>query len=267
MYIRHPDIISVKPIIFLHGFLESGDIWLPWVTRTKWNSSLVIPDLPGHGKSEAWTGNNRFAGWAAYLVNYMDNLTGRKNKFDLVAHSMGGYLALEMAALFPQRMHKVVLFHSTPFPDQPGQVLRRKKQINVIEKGRSHLMTKDVGPAMFAVENRERLHLKGQELNKIARQCSDIGMVNALNAIMTRRNFISILQEKMDDCMLVTGGYDPFMPGDHVEKIIKGFPDLSHVHFAECGHAAFLEAPEDSIDIIIRFLEGKIKPGYKMRVE
>jgi pimeloyl-ACP methyl ester carboxylesterase len=243
-------------VLFLHGFLESGSVWHSWLNKEAWDADLFIPDLPGHGRSREWDGDTGFPAWGQFLMNKIDELKGTRQKINLVGHSMGGYLALEMALLFPKRIGKLVLLHSTPFPDTPLQIQRRKKQIEFIEKGRISLLLKNVGLTMMAPDNRGRLAWVGDELNREARKCSASGMVKTLNAIMNRADYRAVMKRKMHDTLLVTGGQDPFMPADYHETVLSHFSEISHYHFPECGHASFLEAPEASLQAVKTFLTG-----------
>lgn len=243
-----------NPVLFLHGFLESGTVWQLWLNQEDWDADLLIPDLPGHGGSEEWDGNAGFPHLGQYLINKIDEMYGVGQKVNIVGHSMGGYLALEMALLFPSRIEKLVLLHSTPFPDTPIQIQRRKKQIQLIEKGRKSLLIKNVGLAMMAQANRERLAAMGKELNREASNCPASGMVKTLNAIMNRSDYRTVMQRKMQHTLLVTGGQDPFMPADYYKNVLFHFPEISHYHFPECGHASFLEAPEASLQVVKAFL-------------
>ncbi len=46
-----------KPVLFLHGFGEDGNIWNKQANALKKNNLLIIPDLPGSGQSEMLDGN------------------------------------------------------------------------------------------------------------------------------------------------------------------------------------------------------------------
>lgn len=254
MYIRQMDGKDGLPVVFLHGFLETGEIWTNWLSASPLKNPVFIPDLPGHGKSTTTPLREGFSDWGKYIKEYIDVQLPAKKEMVVVGHSMGGYLAMEMAALFPEAINKIILFHSTPMPDSSWQITRRKKQILAIERGKGRLLTSNVGPAMFAPENRNRLELTGKKLNKNARACSAKGMKNTLQAIMQRRNFEPVLKEHMNNTLLITGDRDPFMPTEHAFQISSKFPGLRHIHLTNCGHAAFLEHPEVTLKEFNAFL-------------
>jgi hypothetical protein len=40
-----------KPIVLLHGYLEAGEVWDPLAEALAGSFRMIVPDLPGHGKS------------------------------------------------------------------------------------------------------------------------------------------------------------------------------------------------------------------------
>jgi pimeloyl-ACP methyl ester carboxylesterase len=252
MYVRHFPGFSDCPVLLLHGFLETGNIWLSWIS--KWSHDLFVPDLPGHGESKAWNNEFGFAEWGSFLLKHIEQVSLKSNELHLIGHSMGGYLALEIARLFPDKAGKIVLLHSTPMPDSMEQIVRRQKQILFIQKGKRRLLTKNMSKRMFSINNKSRLRETGKLLNHQAQKCTDEGMINALLTIMNRGNLSDIMLEKEKDILLVTGGQDPFMPETQIQIILSKFPGIHHKHFAQCGHASFIEEPEITRNVVLDFL-------------
>lgn len=242
------------PVLFLHGFLETGEVWLKWLSDYSLENPVFIPDLPGHGKSPGWDGQSQFSEWAGFLMKSIEHQLGHAAEFHIVGHSMGGYLAFEMARLFPDKVKKLVLFHSTPMPDAPSAIESRQRQINLIEKGRRRLLIKNVGPQMFAPQNRKRLAKLGEQLNGLAQSCPADGMIKTLWTIMNRKDFRPVMEKRCKDILWITGGKDPFMPPDHIAEVAEKFPGAHHEHFKDCGHAAFLEKPKEAMAIMRKFL-------------
>src|SRR5512138_712515 len=83
-----------RPIVFLHGAGGSHHSWRDQWAGLKGVARLVIPDLPGHGKSEgplpATVGE--YCRWVADFVGEL-----RLGSFLLAGHSMGGAVALQAA--------------------------------------------------------------------------------------------------------------------------------------------------------------------------
>ena len=112
------------PVVLLHGFGEDGNIWkkqhgLPGV-------QLIIPDLPGSGKSEL-TEDMSMEGMARTIHQVLEKLN--ISNFILIGHSMGGYISLAFAALYPDGLKALGLLHSSAFADTEEKKLPAKKAL------------------------------------------------------------------------------------------------------------------------------------------
>jgi pimeloyl-ACP methyl ester carboxylesterase len=241
-----------RTVILLHGYLESGEIWLPWVKASEWPARIIIPDLPAHGLSAGISTPADFVAWGTALWQFTNEITNQP--VDLIGHSMGGYLALEMARLFPDRVGRLVLFHSTPSPDRPEQKVNRQRQINHLLKGKRKLIIKGVGASLFAPQNRLKHETDALMIHKMASQCTSEGMINCLKAITARKDYSSTLNQLGSQALLITGEHDPFMPPNYRENLIHQFPKLQHLHLENSAHGGFLEQPELTLKTVTSFL-------------
>ncbi|GAA5121939.1 alpha/beta fold hydrolase [Alloalcanivorax gelatiniphagus] len=87
-------------MLLLHGLGATGGVW----RGVQEIAAGVAPDLPGHGTA-AWQDSYSFAGLAAAVLPLLEDLDG---PVPVVGHSMGGVVALELAALAPDRVSRVV---------------------------------------------------------------------------------------------------------------------------------------------------------------
>ncbi|TSC55612.1 MAG: alpha/beta hydrolase fold protein [Parcubacteria group bacterium Greene0714_21] len=105
---------SGPPILILHGWGSKSDRWVAVAELLSQNHfSVVVPDLPGFGKS----GAPSFAWSVEDYCNFVDRFVqsiGLAN-FYLFGHSFGGGIAAVYASKFPSRVKKLVLFASAVF--------------------------------------------------------------------------------------------------------------------------------------------------------
>ena len=112
--------------MFLHGFLESLDMWQS-IPLLELGIRCVLIDLPGHGESKLSKNLSSEGGiqrMAIEVISVIESL-GIEN-FDILGHSMGGYVSLEVKRLKMQ-CDKVVLLNSNFRNDHPTKVIDRKR--------------------------------------------------------------------------------------------------------------------------------------------
>lgn len=92
---------SGPPLLLVHGFGGSAWNWSELVPLLH-GRRLVIPDLPGHGRSHALPAAS-IAALADVLAELVDEPA------DVVGHSLGGPVALRLAERWPDRVRSLVL--------------------------------------------------------------------------------------------------------------------------------------------------------------
>ena len=108
-----------KPVILLHGFGAAMWVWEKQVEALSKDHRVYLLDLIGHGFSDRPRIPYRPDTYIHFLEDFMDR--AGIERATLVGNSMGGGLAWAMAALFPERVDKLILINSMP-PDVLDQV-------------------------------------------------------------------------------------------------------------------------------------------------
>jgi pimeloyl-ACP methyl ester carboxylesterase len=93
-------------VLALHGITATGMAWLEVANQLP-GVTLLAPDLRGRGRSAELPGPYGFSAHVADLVSLLDG-TGN-GRVAVVGHSMGGFVALELAARHPERVSRLVL--------------------------------------------------------------------------------------------------------------------------------------------------------------
>jgi pimeloyl-ACP methyl ester carboxylesterase len=91
-------------VILLHGFGDTGDMWVPLAARLVADHTVVVPDLRGMGLSSHPEGGYQKVAQARDLAAILDQL-GVKDAA-LVTHDIGNMVGYALAALYPQRITK-----------------------------------------------------------------------------------------------------------------------------------------------------------------
>jgi 3-oxoadipate enol-lactonase len=102
-----------EPVVFLHGNIETGEIWYGWVPRMAQRFRLYRPDLPGFGRSKApsnfeWS----LANYTRVVADFLDAIGA--SSAHVIGAKTGGAIAMQFAATYPQRTRTLVVA-SGPF--------------------------------------------------------------------------------------------------------------------------------------------------------
>lgn len=119
-------------LVYIHGFCEDSRMWQYFIRGQKEKYQILRVDLPGFGKSPA-----AGAGSLADSAKAVEKIL-RKEKIEkiiLIGHSMGGYVALAFAELFPDYLRGLCLFHSHPFADSEESKELRTRSAALVETG------------------------------------------------------------------------------------------------------------------------------------
>ena len=99
---------GVPPLVLLHGAEADAAMWDPYIEELACRRRVYALDLPGSGSSEpAADADCSPGGLAAWLGAFLDAEGHRR--CDLMGHSLGGSIALRIAAHSPQLVRRLVL--------------------------------------------------------------------------------------------------------------------------------------------------------------
>jgi 3-oxoadipate enol-lactonase len=101
-----------EPLLLVHGLGSSGDDWAFQLPALAARHRLIVPDLPGAGRSPKPAGRYSIAQFATVLWQLLDRLG--HERVHLVGFSLGGAVALEMALQRPAAAQRLVLINSLP---------------------------------------------------------------------------------------------------------------------------------------------------------
>jgi pimeloyl-ACP methyl ester carboxylesterase len=104
----HPSKMEAAPhILLIHGMGSAATAWKPIIPHLLERFNVITVDLPGHGQSSYTTDQPMDPNTLAQQVaNEVEKQFG-VIEFDLVGNSWGGWIALEMAALAPNKIKSV----------------------------------------------------------------------------------------------------------------------------------------------------------------
>jgi 2-succinyl-6-hydroxy-2,4-cyclohexadiene-1-carboxylate synthase len=114
-----------RPVTLLHGFTQSGRSWREVIAKMPEGWKWIVPDLRGHGETQIWKGSScSMDACTEDMVKLWDALEVEKSH--LVGYSMGGRLALHIAAHKPERVLSVLTIGAHAGLDEDARKGRRQ---------------------------------------------------------------------------------------------------------------------------------------------
>jgi 2-succinyl-6-hydroxy-2,4-cyclohexadiene-1-carboxylate synthase len=114
-------------LVLLHGFTGCSDFWTEITDDLRTDFRCIVPDLPGHGRTELRDNveDYRLSAVAQSLAELLDHLGVRKTA--VWGYSMGGRLALQFAAAYPQRVSRLIVESASPGIADPEERRERRE--------------------------------------------------------------------------------------------------------------------------------------------
>jgi pimeloyl-ACP methyl ester carboxylesterase len=227
-------------------------MWRGFVPELSKHFNVICIDLLGQGESGSlgYVHSMEEHALAVLKVLEAENI----ERFSVVGHSMGGYIALAIAKLTQERIEKLVLFHSTAVADSDERRKDRERIIELLKKNKS-VYVKTVIPSLFAEETRIGLKKEIREVIQIANGFSVQGIAANIRGMMQREQAFDVLRDAAFKALILHGRLDPVIQTESVEEQARLNKNIQLEVVDHIGHMGHLEAPETSLDILTHFLK------------
>lgn len=240
------------PIVLIHGYLESSEIWTGFGERLSTTCRILAIDLPGHGRSEVYSETHSMEMMADIVREILENL--KIEKVVVIGHSLGGYVTLAFLDLYPHMLSGYCLFHSHPLPDTPEATEKRLREISIVLAGKKDLMYPDNVEKMYAAMNLDKLQGAVRRSKKIAADIPGNGIIALLNGMMKRPSRVGIMEEGRVPCLWILGTMDNYIPFGAIQEKVK-LPSNARIEvLRNSGHLGFVEEEEHSAEVIREFV-------------
>jgi pimeloyl-ACP methyl ester carboxylesterase len=224
------------PLVLVHGYPLDHTTWKPIIPFLKSNVRAILPDLRGFGKSPVADGIYSMELLAGDICALLDQL--KIQKAVIIGHSMGGYVSLAFARLFPERLLGIGLVGSKTNADAPDKVAGRKEMAEAIQQ-----------QGMQATLDRMLANLTRD--TDVAKQITPImlstspqaGMGASLG--MAERVDSTAMLRKLDlPGLVMVGTDDPFSPVQPARELAQSMKNARLVEIDRAGHMMMMEQPQ-----------------------
>lgn len=195
-------------------------------------------------------------GLAGSVKLILDDELADGDRAVMIGHSMGGYVTLAFAALYPELLLGIGLFHSTAYADNEEKKATRQKGIEFMLQHGAARFIQQTTPNMFAPAFREQNPGVVAEIIERYSNFPTESLVQYYKSMMARPDRTDILKKSTWPVLFIAGEHDTAIPKEHVMQQ-SYLPGLSYVHLlADAGHMGMQEEPQLANEYLLGFLSG-----------
>ena len=244
--IRYLEAGSDRPLILLHAFPLSADQWLPQLARPPRGWRVIAPDLRGfRGAGPAF---EQFGLEAMRIDDYAEDV------FALMTHleidravigglSMGGYVALAMQRLAPERISGLVLANTRATADSDQARAGRDRMIALAQADGPMAIAREMVPKLLGPTTiRERPDLVDALIAVVAMNSTE-AIVAGLTAMKSRPDSTPLLSTIAVPVTVIAGEEDAIIPVAESEAMHAAIPGSRFIVIPRAGHLSSLEDP------------------------
>lgn len=247
--ISYTDSGDGKAIVLLHGYLENKSMWQFFISKFTLKNRVVCIDLLGHGESESLGYIHTMEDQAEMIFTILKNLKIKKATF--IGHSMGGYVALAIAEMYPKIISKLVLLNSTALEDSTERKVNRDRAIKMLKKDFNNFVRLSISN-LFSPENRKLLLDQIEKVKIEALKTPLQGAIAAQEGMKIRKNRVLVLHNATFPVKLILSRKDPVL--DYQESIKQIENTKVELATLPDGHMSHIENTKEVEKILLKFI-------------
>lgn len=223
------------PLLVVHGYNGSADYFYPHtIPGLAAERRVVALDLPGCG----FSGNlprHTLEAYVEFVIAFLDALG--IEQADMLGHSMGGQLAIAIAASHPSRFRKLVLVSSSGLPE----LVKRLWLVPAKMLTDACMRHVRLYPTFIRTGLRGRVPFQGLH-------------------ILMYSGIAGLLESLAVPTLIVWGSSDRIVPPEHGRWMAEHIPGARLSVLRGAGHMPFYQQPEKFNRLVLSFLRDETPP-------
>lgn len=239
-----------RAVVLLHGFLEDLTMWDTVYLELSQKNRVIAIDLLGHGFSGNLGYIHTMEEQAKMIKVVLNHL--RLRKYILIGHSMGGYVSLAFAELFPNSIKGLCLLNSTAAADTTEKKLNRDRAIVVVKENHKMFIKMSI-PNLFTEDNRIIFKQEIENTINDALKLSIQGIIASLEGMKIRKNRLDLLKSGNFKKIMIFGAKDPVLDANTLKREAKN-TNTNWIEFPD-GHMSHIENKTELLKILKEFIK------------
>jgi len=246
---------SGVPLVFLHAFPLDRRMWAPQESLSRHYRRIAV-DFPGFNESRL-TSTSSMESMARAVMKTLDGLAVRE-KAVFVGLSMGGYVLMQLARIFPDRIRAAAFVSTRSGADTPEGKQKRLENIEIVQKQGVKVFVERQIPALLGETTQKERPAVIEQFRKIAMAQPANAIVGALRGMAERGDTSTVLDGLQCPALFVSGAEDTIIQSAEMEGMSRRVKN-SEFHVVEkAGHLLNLERPEALDDLLNHFLKRRV---------
>ena len=245
-------------LVLIHGLGSAGNIWKTLIADLTAHFSVIAVDLPGHGVAEIHEGEAVDPQSLARAIVKTVSSEHNFPEMHVAGNSLGGWIALEMGAVAPEKVKSVTalapagLWHQVPTSKLPPSFFDAR----ILAKISQHFMRIAYHlPPLKAIGYRKITHL-WRELDFESCKDSVLAMANSEGYMplwrgLRGRKFQSEIPDDVN-VSIIFGDYDLTLPEEIAQEKSVAPRHSNWVVVDNCAHVIMWNYPDLTVDFIKR---------------
>ncbi|HEY7148636.1 MAG TPA: alpha/beta hydrolase [Gaiellaceae bacterium] len=209
-------------VVLIHAFPLDDRMWESQTDALK-DEDVYVPYLYG-------LGGNSVDGWAEHVLERTEG------ELLVAGASLGGYVALAMARISPDRVKALVLAGARAAADPPDRRAAREEMLRVVREEGIEGWNRDFSPPGPEDRTTEEL-------------------IQGIQALRDRHDATEVVSSFEGPLVVVVGDQDEILPVDEARQIAESAPDGRLEVVEGAGHVVSVDAPERFNEILLRLLQ------------
>jgi len=242
-----------RHILFIHGLGSASDRWMKIPDTLSSDFHSVAIDLPGFGESDK-PANMKYTidQFRNFIILFLKEVSINDGQTRLIGHSLGGYIASEIAIQNQSQVNQLVLIDSSGMLNKSTPIL--EEYLNVAMNP-----TKDNVKKVFEKMVADPSRVPSQLVDGFIRRINMPNAKYAFKSTLANSTKIQIGLDRLRQIiniptLILWGSHDKVIPLEHSKFFNDSIVNSRLEIIDDAGHAPFAEKPEQVCEILRDFL-------------
>ncbi|MFM2385764.1 MAG: hypothetical protein RL660_521 [Bacteroidota bacterium] len=239
-------------LMLVHGYAETPEIFQWIVPQLAEHCTIVLPNIPGSNHTDVLP-NCSIDAMADYCFQIMQNV--KWSNCHVMGHSMGGYIALNIAERYPNTLLSLGLLNSHCYADDTAKVEKRMQAVKLAAEGEAKQILSTLVNSIYSEQFKNRSAEIITQHVAMAHTINAQGVAYYNNAMASRKDHSQTLSSIRVPALICIADKDTTCDYKLLQQQLTFAPITQSLILRNCGHQGMVEQPKLVASTMINFLQ------------